>query len=142
MSLLERLLNATDQIVENVAEFHINEAKAVLLNRVFEENKNEAGQSLGKYKSKAYIAYRNKLGRQTNVVDLQLKGNLLASIDTSKVSDGFELIYKSDEQAKIGQYQNERYNSVFKISEKENEQLINKSLEYLNELNNSIFIET
>lgn len=137
--MIEKIINSIDKVIDNVAEFHIEQAKSMLLNRVFEENTNANGVSFGKYTSKSYMAYRKKLGRQINKVDLQLKENLIKSIVVGKTDDGYALFYNNDEQKKIGGYQDIRYGKTFAISDAEHKELLQKSLQYLYELNNSVF---
>lgn len=140
--ILDRLINAVDEIVDNAAQFHINEAHGLLLNRVFEENKNVNGENFGKYRSEAYKKYREKLGRQVNKVDLQLQGNLLKSIVTSKIDDSYAIVFSSDEQQIIGRFQDERYGETFAISDQEREELMKKTSDYIHELNSTIFSKT
>lgn len=137
--MIDKIINSIDKVIDNVAEFHIEQAKSMLLNRVFEENKNAKGISFGKYTSQSYIEYRKKRGRQTSGVDLQLEGNLLKSIVVGKTDDGYQLFFNNDEQKKIGRYQDKRYGETFKISDSEHKELLKKSLQYLDELNNSVF---
>lgn len=137
--MIEKIINSIDKVIDNVAEFHIEQAKSMLYNRIFEENLNANGVSFGKYTSKSYMAYRKKLSRPINKVDLQLKGNLALSLVTGQTDDGYALFFRSDEQKKIAGYQDARYGKTFKISEAEHKELLKKSLEYLYELNNSVF---
>lgn len=137
--MIEKIINSIDKVIDNVAEFHIEQAKSMLLNRVFEENTNASGVSFGKYTSKSYIEYRKKRGRQTSKVDLQLEGNLLKSIVVGKTDDGYQLFFNNSEQKKIAGYQDIRYGKTFEISEAEHKELLKKSLQYLYELNNSVF---
>jgi hypothetical protein len=112
--------------------------EAIMKNRIFNSEsgaKDLKGKGLGKY-SNPYAKYREKKGRQTRVVDLELTGSLRRGIDTAREADRVAIAVPDNTEAKKIEYLEGNYNvSIFGLTKAEKDFVIDQvSINFENDI--------
>jgi len=122
--VLGNLANEIDVIIDDAMVLGMNQAKGLILDRVFNDNLDAKGFSLGAY-SPQYAKVRKEAGLQTSVVDLQFRGNLLKDIVDNTSSTGYRVLINSDLSVKKARGNEKRKGKkIFELSKDEEEACI------------------
>lgn len=81
---IDNIIKEVKKIPDKVELYATNEMYNTLSVRIINGKKNTAGGSLGTYKSKSWKKKRDESGRQSDEIDLNFTGNLLASFTRGK----------------------------------------------------------
>ena len=98
------------------------EIMGILLRRVFNDGLATDGQPIGTYKDGPYKHKREKLGRQTRYVDLQMTGDLFNSINVGISDNRLTLGFTNENRAQIARWleNNDHYGKpIFQMSQTE-----------------------
>jgi hypothetical protein len=119
---LKSYMNSS-QPIDNVVQA-VNAGRAEMEVRIFNSEtgaKDTKGSHLGSGKySNPYAKFREKKGRQTNNIDLEVTGSLRKSINTVNAQSRVSIAISDQEEQKIAGYLQENYKTtIFELSEEE-----------------------
>lgn len=126
--ILLRLRAWTDSTapIDNIVQ-GINQGKSAMQNRIFNSEqgtKDISGRGLGTY-SDPYKKYRQKRGRQTAHVDLELTGSLRRDIKVIQENAKVAIAVPSSlERAKIGYLEKQFSTTIFDITSDEKQEIM------------------
>jgi len=161
----ENLPKALDRLVKKIEEnemdlllFAGKQAEEILKDRIFDDTKTADGKLFGSYKSESYKKKRLKKSRQVSRKDLDLTGGLSDSIKLRKLKDNVILEFVNDkavliaegQERQIGQIhagskvnmKSSKKTIIFKLSKKEAEDVIRRTVKELNRKLNKIVKES
>ena len=151
----ENLPKALDKFVKKIEEnqmdllmFAGKQAEEILKDRIFDDTKTADGKLFGTYISESYKKKRLKKSRQTSRKDLDVTGGLSDSIVLKKLKDNVILQFANDkaimiadgQERQIGQIlagskvnmKSPKKTIIFKLSKKEAEEVIRRTVKELN----------
>ena len=112
--------------IDNIVQ-GINQGKSAMQNRIFNSEqgtKDISGRGLGNY-SDPYKKYRQKRGRQTAHIDLELTGSLRRDIKVIQESSKVAIaVPSSNERAKIGYLEKQFATTIFEITAEEKKEVM------------------
>lgn len=88
---MDLLADSLPNAVDKAMRFAVEESQTIIQERVFNDNKQVDGSSLGQYKSDSYKKWRESKGLQVKVRDLQVNGDLMRSIKANTSIDNYSL---------------------------------------------------
>lgn len=139
---IEGMIEDFRQLPFKIELYAANQAKAIILIRIFSKGQDADGKQIGTYKGgkKAYYkSKRNKAGRRVDTVDLQFTGKLFESIDVVNENGKPRLAIADANRSNVANHLEVKYGKdIFTIKGVELEQLMAKVTLYATEQFNKI----
>jgi len=144
MANLDEAIRRIDGMIEDFRQlpskielYGVNQAKGIILIRVFSKGQDADGRQIGTYKGGKkgyYKAKRNKQGRRVDTVDLQFTGKLFESIDVVNENGKPRLAIANANRSDVANHLEVKYGKdIFTIKGIELEQLMAKVTLYATE---------
>jgi hypothetical protein len=118
-------------IPQDAATVNAQEVLGVLLNRIFNQGLATDGRPIGQYAEGAYKKKRERDGRQTGYVDLQMTGELFQSVDSGVDGNRLLIGFKNDRSEIAGHLEKKYGRDIFTVSNLEAEQAVEIMTEYI-----------
>lgn len=133
MATIDEIAVQIDEIAADTIFLVANTAATDMLIRIFEQNLDVNGRSLGGY-SKTYADYRKSLGLQNEIKDLQLTGSLIRSIEIANTDNGEAIIVNNSEDFQKTIWQEQQLKvPIFELSQTEIDKAFEAGDEYFTE---------
>lgn len=118
---IDNLIKEVKKIQDSIELFAASQMQAVLLDRIFNQKRNTAGKSLGKY-SKAWLAKRLKNKRQGTDRDLNFTGTLFLALRLGQENGRWACGFVDSNAISL-----ESYNAIGQIMRRKSKATIQKS---------------